>query len=224
MRREGHRGARDARRVSYARLADSLYKRTVRPKLVEPCFLVGHPAELVPLAARNPEDPTKLDMFQVVANGWELAKGYNELVDPEEQRARLLEQAGGDDEAMALEEDFIEAMEFGMAPMSGVGVGVDRLTALLTDAPTRAGRGAVPADASRRRSRGTPPEDRTDDAGDADRGPAREGQRRAGVVERRADARVGERARRRPDDGAERDLPDAQRRARRRRRTPARRG
>jgi lysyl-tRNA synthetase class 2 len=126
----------DTEKVSYARLADSLYKRTVRPKLVDPCFLVGHPAELVPLAQRNPEDPTKLDMFQVVANGWELAKGYNELVDPAEQRARLLEQAGGDDEAMALEEDFLEAMEFGMAPMSGVGVGVDRLTALLTDAPS----------------------------------------------------------------------------------------
>ena len=122
--------------VSYARLADSLYKRTVRPKLIEPCFLVGHPKEMVPLAVRNAEDPDKLDMFQVVANGWELAKGYSELVDPDEQRARLLEQAGGDDEAMALEEDFIEAMEFGMAPMSGVGVGIDRLTSLLTDAPS----------------------------------------------------------------------------------------
>jgi len=148
----------DAERVSFARLADSLYKRTVRPSLVEPCFLVGHPKEMVPLAQRNVEDPDKLDMFQVVANGWELAKGYNELVDPEEQRARLLEQAGGDDEAMALEEDFIEAMEFGMAPMSGVGMGVDRLTALLTDAPSvrdvvlfpqmrsTAGRAAAPQD------------------------------------------------------------------------------
>jgi lysyl-tRNA synthetase, class II len=126
----------ESERVSYARLADSLYKRTVRPKLQDPCFLVGHPAEMVPLAQRNAEDPTKLDMFQVVANGWELAKGYSELVDPDEQRARLLEQAGGDDEAMALEEDFIEAMEFGMAPMSGVGVGIDRLTSLLTDAPS----------------------------------------------------------------------------------------
>ena len=126
----------ESEEVSYARLADALYKRTVRPKLVDPCFLVGHPAELVPLAQRNAEDPAKLDMYQVVANGWELAKGYSELVDPEEQRARLLEQAGGDDEAMALEEDFIEAMEFGMPPMSGVGVGIDRLTALLTDAPS----------------------------------------------------------------------------------------
>jgi lysyl-tRNA synthetase class 2 len=79
-------------------------------------------------------------MFQVVANGWELAKGYSELVDPEEQRVRLLEQAemraAGDDETMMLEEDFLEAMEFGMPPMSGVGVGIDRLTALLTDAPS----------------------------------------------------------------------------------------
>ncbi|HEX8083846.1 MAG TPA: lysine--tRNA ligase [Solirubrobacteraceae bacterium] len=126
----------EAETVSLARLMDSLYKRTVRPKLLDPCFLVNHPKELVPLAARNVEDPERLDMFQVVANGWELAKGYSELVDPGEQRARLLEQAGGDDEAMALEEDFIEAMEFGMAPMSGVGVGIDRLTALLTDAPS----------------------------------------------------------------------------------------
>ncbi len=124
----------EAETVSYARLVDSLYKRTVRPALIAPCFLVNHPKEMVPLAVRNAEDPDRLDMFQVVANGWELAKGYSELVDPEEQRARLLEQAGGDDEAMALEEDFIEAMEFGMPPMSGVGVGVDRLTALLTDA------------------------------------------------------------------------------------------
>ncbi len=134
--REGGFEVPETETVSFARLADALYKRTLRPKLVDPCFLVGHPKELVPLAARNAEDPDRLDMFQVVANGWELAKGYSELVDPDEQRARLLEQAGGDDEAMVLEEDFIEAMEFGMAPMSGVGVGIDRLTALLTDAPS----------------------------------------------------------------------------------------
>ena len=128
----------DTERVSFARLADALYKRTVRPKLIDPVFLVNHPTELVPLARRNDEDATRLDMFQVVANGWELAKGYSELVDPEEQRARLEEQAtmraAGDDETMMFEEDFIEAMEFGMPPMSGVGVGIDRLVALLTDA------------------------------------------------------------------------------------------
>ena len=128
----------DSERVSFARLADALYKRTVRPKLVDPVFLINHPAELVPLARRNDDDGSRLDMFQVVANGWELAKGYSELVDPEEQRTRLEEQAtmraAGDEETMMFEPDFIEAMEFGMPPMSGVGVGIDRLIALITDA------------------------------------------------------------------------------------------
>ncbi|MGH3928968.1 MAG: amino acid--tRNA ligase-related protein, partial [Pseudonocardiaceae bacterium] len=99
-----------------------------------------HPAELAPLARRSDEDPTRLDMFQVVVNGWEIVKAYSELVDPFEQRLRLEEQAelreAGDDEAMMMEEDFIEAMEYGMPPMSGLGLGIDRFVALLTDAST----------------------------------------------------------------------------------------
>ncbi|ADP78242.1 lysine--tRNA ligase [Pseudofrankia inefficax] len=126
--------------ASYAALVDLLYKKTVRPELVQPCFLVGHPVELVPLARRSDDDPTRLDMFQVVANGWELVKAYSELVDPVDQRERLEEQAdlraAGDDETMMLEEDFIEAMEYGMPPMSGLGLGIDRFIALITDAPT----------------------------------------------------------------------------------------
>lgn len=126
--------------VSYAGLVDLLYKKTVRPELIQPCYLVHHPVELVPLARRSDEDPTRLDMFQVVVNGSEIAKAYSELVDPVEQRVRLEEQAelraAGDDETMMMEEDFIEAMEYGMPPMSGLGVGVDRLVALLTDAPS----------------------------------------------------------------------------------------
>ncbi|MGH3569440.1 MAG: lysine--tRNA ligase [Pseudonocardia sp.] len=126
--------------VSYAGLVDLLYKKTVRPQLVQPCFLVHHPVELVPLARRSDEDPTRLDMFQVVVNGWEIVKAYSELVDPVEQRLRLEEQAdlreAGDDEAMMMEEDFIEAMEYGMPPMCGLGLGIDRFVALLTDAPT----------------------------------------------------------------------------------------
>lgn len=125
---------------SYAALVDLLYKRTVRPNLIQPCFLVGHPVELVPLARRNDDDPSKLDMFQVVANSWELVKAYSELVDPVDQRARLEEQAtlreAGDDETMMLEEDFLEAMEYGMPPMSGLGLGIDRFTAFLTNAQT----------------------------------------------------------------------------------------
>lgn len=126
--------------ASYAALVDVLYKRTVRPSLVQPCFLVHHPAELVPLARRNDDDPRVLDMFQVVANGWEVVKAYSELVDPVEQEQRLLEQVAmreaGDDETMMMEEDFIEAMRYGMPPMSGVGIGIDRFVALVTDAPT----------------------------------------------------------------------------------------
>ncbi len=126
--------------VSYAGLVDLLYKKTVRPGLIQPCFLVHHPVELVPLARRSDEDPTRLDMFQVVVNGWEIVKAYSELIDPVEQRLRLEEQAelreAGDDEAMMMEEDFIEAMEYGMPPMCGLGLGIDRFVALLTDAPT----------------------------------------------------------------------------------------
>ncbi len=126
--------------VSYAGLVDLLYKRTVRPSLIQPCFLVHHPVELVPLARRSDEDPTRLDMFQVVVNGWEIAKAYSELVDPVDQRARLEEQvalrAQGDDETMMMEEDFLECMEHGMPPMSGLGLGIDRFVALLTGAPT----------------------------------------------------------------------------------------
>jgi lysyl-tRNA synthetase class 2 len=126
--------------VSYAGLVDLLYKKTVRPELIQPCFLVHPPVELGPLARRNDEDPTTLDMFQVVVNGWEIVKSYSELVDPIEQRQRLAEQAelreAGDDETMMVEEDFLEAMEYGMPPMSGLGIGIDRFVALLTDAPT----------------------------------------------------------------------------------------
>ncbi|MGW2280448.1 lysine--tRNA ligase [Streptomyces sp. NPDC001770] len=124
---------------SYAAMVDVLYKRTVRPHLIQPCFLLHHPVELAPLARRSDEDPTRLDMFQVVVHTWELIKAYSELVDPTEQRKRLTEQLemrdAGDEETMMLEEDFIEAMEYGMPPMSGLGLGVDRLIALLTDAP-----------------------------------------------------------------------------------------
>jgi lysyl-tRNA synthetase class 2 len=125
---------------TYASLVDALYKRSVRPHLIQPTFLTRHPAELVPLARRSDDDPAVLDMFQLVVQGTELVKAYSELIDPVEQRARLEQQAemreAGDEETMMLEEDFIEAMEYGMPPMSGLGLGIDRLTALITDART----------------------------------------------------------------------------------------
>ncbi len=121
---------------SYPSLVDALYKKTVRPSLIQPCFLVHHPSELVPLARRNDANPRILDMFQVLVNSWEMVKAYSELVDPIEQHARMLEQQayreGGDDETMMMEEDYIECMEYGMPPISGLGLGIDRFVAILT--------------------------------------------------------------------------------------------
>ncbi|HEU4327861.1 MAG TPA: lysine--tRNA ligase [Roseiflexaceae bacterium] len=125
---------------SFPALVDALYKRTVRPKLVQPTFLLHHPTELVPLARRNDDNPRILDMFQVVVNSWEIVKAYSELVDPQDQRQRMLEQLEyreqGDDETMMLEDDYIECMEYGMPPNSGLGLGIDRFVALLTNAST----------------------------------------------------------------------------------------
>jgi lysyl-tRNA synthetase class 2 len=120
-------------------LIDQLYKRTARPTLIQPTFIVGHPVDLSPLARRNDTNGGAVDRFQLVVDTWEVINAYSELVDPLDQRQRFEEQAalrtGGDDEAMPLDEDYLTAMEFGMPPISGWGMGIDRFVALLTDAP-----------------------------------------------------------------------------------------
>ena len=116
---------------------DFVYKRKIRENIIEPTILYNYPACLVPLARRNDEDNRRIDMFQVLVCGDEICKAYSELVDPIVQRQALEEQARarmqGDDEAMELDEDFLNAMEHGMPPMSGLGFGVDRLMCLLTN-------------------------------------------------------------------------------------------
>lgn len=116
-------------------LIDVLYKKVSRPKLIQPTFLVGHPIELSPLARANDENPRITDRFQLLVNGAEIVNAYSELVDPIEQRARLEEQArlksAGDEEAMIMDEDYIMAMEYGMPPISGWGMGIDRLAQIL---------------------------------------------------------------------------------------------
>ena len=125
---------------SYPALVDALYKKVVRPRLVQPTFLFHHPTELVPLARCNDANPRILDMFQVVVNSLEIVKAYSELIDPVEQRARMLEQQSyrdqGDDATMMMEEDYIVCMEHGMPPNSGLGLGIDRLVAILVNAET----------------------------------------------------------------------------------------
>ena len=121
--------------LSWANLVDALYKKSSRPKLIQPCFVTHYPAEMAPLARKNAADPNYVDLFQLLVSGIELVKAYSELVDPIDQRARLEEQQaareGGDSEAMPMDEEFLLAMEHGFPPVAGVGIGIDRLTSIL---------------------------------------------------------------------------------------------
>lgn len=123
--------------LGYGNLVDQLYKKVARPKVVGPIYLTEHPIELSPLARANDKDKTITDRFQLIINGAEIINAYSELVEPEEQEARLLHQAElkahGDEEAMPMDYDYIEAMEYGMPPISGWGIGIDRLLQLLTN-------------------------------------------------------------------------------------------
>ncbi len=117
-------------------IMDNLYKKLVRVKIVNPTFITNHPIELSPLAKKMHSDPRYVERFQlVVAEGNELCNAFSELNDPIDQRARFADQerlrAGGDEEAQRMDEDFIEALETGMPPTAGFGMGIDRLTALL---------------------------------------------------------------------------------------------
>lgn len=114
---------------------DFAYKRLVRPTIIEPTFLYNYPACIAPLARPSDANPKVLEMFQFLINGEEICKAYSELVDPTIQRANLEEQAkakaGGDDEAMDVDEGFLLSMEHGMPPISGLGIGIDRLMVML---------------------------------------------------------------------------------------------
>ena len=120
-----------------ANLLDDIYKKTARPLLVEPTFLFDYPEDLKPLARPNGDGTA--DVFQLIVAGWEVVNSYGELVNPITQRELLERQAaakaGGDDEAMEVDEVFLRAMEHGFPPMTGSGIGIDRLVALLTGQP-----------------------------------------------------------------------------------------
>jgi lysyl-tRNA synthetase, class II len=122
------------------RMIDTIYKKTVRPKLIQPCFLIGHPIEVSPLAKKDPKDPRKVLRMQVLVGGSELGNGFSELNDPLDQRARFEEQsklrAAGDMEAQMLDEDFVEALEYGMPPAFGFGFS-ERLFAFLMNKSVR---------------------------------------------------------------------------------------
>ncbi len=123
--------------LGFGNLVDQLYKKVARVHVVNPIFLTEHPIELSPLARANDDNPEITDRFQLVINGAEIINAYSELVDPQEQERRLEEQAklkaNGDEEAMPMDSDYISAMEVGMPPISGWGMGIDRVVQLLTN-------------------------------------------------------------------------------------------
>jgi len=122
--------------MGYGNLCDSLYKKVSRPKLIDPCFVINHPASTKPLARRSDANPKVCETFQLLVNTWEVINAYSEIVDPVDQLARFEEQAraktGGDQDAMEMDTDYVTCMEHGMPPISGWGMGIDRFVTLLT--------------------------------------------------------------------------------------------
>ncbi len=117
-------------------LIDYLYKKVLRPKIIWPAFIFNYPVIMQPLARTSDKDPSIVEQFQLLVNGWEICKAYSELVNPLEQEANFKKQseaaAKWDQEATAGDDDFVTAMEYGMPPQSGFGMGIERIFAILT--------------------------------------------------------------------------------------------
>ena len=126
--------------VTTGKLLFEIFEKTVEDNLIEPTFITSYPRDVSPLSRANDNDPWLVDRFEFFIAGSELANGFQELNDPDDQsdrfKAEVKERNDGDDEAMVFDQDYIEALEYGMPPTSGLGVGIDRLVMLFTESPS----------------------------------------------------------------------------------------
>ena len=131
-------GIKITKRNRTGKIITKLFDVLVQPKLIQPTFVTDYPVEVSPLSRRSEKDPALTDRFELFIAGREIANGFSELNDPEDQKARFMQQVSdrqeGDDESHCMDEDYIEALEYGMPPAAGEGIGIDRLTMLFTDA------------------------------------------------------------------------------------------
>lgn len=128
------------RKEGLGAILTEIFEEVVESKLIQPTFITQYPTEVSPLSRRNEKDPDVTDRFELFIYGREIANGFSELNDPQDQKARFEKQVAareaGDEEAMYLDQDFIRALEYGMPPTAGEGIGIDRLVMLLTDQPS----------------------------------------------------------------------------------------
>ncbi|MBI5586746.1 MAG: lysine--tRNA ligase, partial [Deltaproteobacteria bacterium] len=125
---------------SHGKVILEIFEKCAEPMFIQPTFVTQYPLDVSPLSRKNEKDPTLVDRFELLVDGKEIANAFSELNDPVDQKERFVDQlrerAAGDTEAHEMDEDYVKALEYGMPPTAGEGIGIDRLVMLLTDSPS----------------------------------------------------------------------------------------